>query len=123
MFEMKGNKARILLVAILSMLFAIFGIYNFKSWATGAGGSANTNIAYVDPATTATLPGKQESFYLSAGLSGAAGTYIEPYSIIYLDRTKFVRPKVQDVSGSSTIKKVSVTWDATHWKIKVTYNM
>ena len=75
MFEMKGNKARILLVAILSMLFAIFGIYSFKSWATGAGGSANTNITYVDPATTATFTGKQESFYLSAGLSGAAGTY------------------------------------------------
>ena len=123
MFETKGNKARIFLVAILSMLFAIFGIYSFKSWATGAGGSANTNITYVDPATTATLTGKQESFYLSAGLSGAAGTYIEPYSIIYLDRTKFVQPKVQDVSGSSTIKNVSVTWDATHWKIKVTYNM
>ena len=78
---MKGNKARIFLVAILSMLFAIFGIYSFKSWATGAGGSANTNITYVDPATTATLTGKQESFYLSAGLSGAAGTYIEPYNI------------------------------------------
>ena len=30
MFEMKGNKARILLVAILSMLFAIFGIYSLS---------------------------------------------------------------------------------------------
>ena len=118
-----SKKLKLFLYALIFMMFMLLSFSPFKSWATGAGGSANTNITYVDPATTATLTGKQESFYLSAGLSGAAGTYIEPYSIIYLDRTKFVQPKVQDVSGSSTIKNVSVTWDATHWKIKVTYNM
>ena len=89
--------------------------------ATGGGTSATTNISYVE--------GTQNHF--SSGKAGIVlfecnrvkYTYTEPYSIIYLKRSEFNQPRPADVSGSPTIKNVSVTNDATYWKIKVTYNV
>jgi len=99
----------------MSKLFAI------ETLATGGGTSATTNISYVEGTQTTSLPGKPESYYLNVTVS--SDTYTEPYSIIYLKRSEFNQPRPADVSGSPTIKNVAVTWDATYWKIKVTYNV
>ena len=117
----KSKKASIFLCTLFMLLFMLSAFSPFKAWATGGGTAATTDISYVEGTQTTSLPGKPESYYLNVTVSG--GTYTEPYSIITLKRSEFNQPRVADVSGSPTIKNVSVTWDATYWKIKVTYNI
>ena len=116
------EKKNLFLYVLFLMMFAVFAFRPYEVRATGAGSSAITDITYVDAHQTTTLSGQQTQYYLHAGISGTVGTYTEPYSIIYLDRNKFAQPIVGNVSGSSTIKSVSVTWDSTNWMIKITYN-
>ena len=117
----KSKKASVFLCTLFMLLFMLYAFSPFKAWATGGGTSATTNISYVEGTQTTSLPGKPESYYLNVTVS--SDTYTEPYSIITLKRSEFNQPSVADVSGSPTIKNVSVTWDATYWKIKVTYNI
>ena len=116
------EKKNLFLYVLFLMMFAVFAFRPYEARATGAGSSAITDITYADAHQTTTLSGQQTQYYLHAGISGTVGTYTEPYSIIYLDRNKFAQPIVGNVSGSSTIKSVSVTWDSTNWMIKITYN-
>ena len=43
-----SKKLKLFLYALIFMMFMLLSFSPFKSWATGAGGSANTNITYVD---------------------------------------------------------------------------
>lgn len=116
-----SKKVNILLFTILTILFLISKFFAIDTLAMGGGTSATTNISYVEGTQTTSLPGKPESYYLNVTVS--SDTYTEPYSIIYLKRSEFNQPRPADVSGSPTIKNVSVTWDAAYWKIKVMYNI
>ena len=116
-----GKKVNILLFMLVTILFLMSKFFAIEALATGGGTSATTNISYVEGTQTTSLPGKPESYYLNVTVS--SDNYTEPYSIIYLKRSEFNQPRPADVSGSPTIKNVSVTWDATYWKIKVTYNL
>ena len=116
-----SKKVNILLFTLVTVLFLMSKFFAIETLATGGGTSANTNISYVEGTQTKSLPNKPESYYLNVTVS--SDTYTEPYSIIYLKRSEFNQPRVTDVSGSPTIKNVSVSWDATYWKIKVTYNV
>ena len=116
-----SKKINILLFTLVTILFLMSKFFAIETLATGGGTSANTNISYVEGTQTKSLPNKPESYYLNVTVS--SDTYTEPYSIIYLKRSEFNQPRVTDVSGSPTIKNVSVSWDATYWKIKVTYNV
>ena len=108
-------------VILVTILFLMSKFFAIETLAMGGGTSATTNISYVEGTQTTSLPGKPESYYLNVTVS--SDTYTEPYSIIYLKRSEFNQPRPADVSGSPTIKNVAVTWDATYWKIKVTYNV
>ena len=116
-----SKKINILLFTLVTILFLMSKFFAIETLATGGGTSATTNISYVEGTQTKSLPNKPESYYLNVTVS--SDTYTEPYSIIYLKRSEFNQPRVTDVSGSPTIKNVSVSWDATYWKIKVTYNV
>ena len=116
-----SKKINILLFTLVTILFLMLKFFAIETLATGGGTSATTNISYVEGTQTKSLPNKPESYYLNVTVS--SDTYTEPYSIIYLKRSEFNQPRVTDVSGSPTIKNVSVSWDATYWKIKVTYNV
>ena len=116
-----SKKVNILIFTILTILFLISKFFAIDTLAMGGGTSATTNISYVEGTQTTSLPGKPESYYLNVTVS--SDTYTEPYSIIYLKRSEFNQPRPADVSGSPTIKNVSVTWDAAYWKIKVMYNI
>ena len=116
-----SKKVNILLFILVTILFLMSKFFAIETLAMGGGTSANTNISYVEGTQTTSLPNKPESYYLNVTVS--SDTYTEPYSIIYLKRSEFNQPRVTDVSGSPTIKNVSVSWDATYWKIKVTYNV
>ena len=116
-----SKKVNILLFILVTILFLMSKFFAIETLATGGGTSATTNISYVEGTQTTSLPGKPESYYLNVTVS--SDTYTEPYSIIYLKRSEFNQPRPADVSGSPTIKNVAVTWDATYWKIKVTYNV
>ena len=116
-----SKRVNILLFTLVTILFLMSKFFAIETLATGGGTSATTNISYVEGTQTTSLPGKPESYYLNVTVS--SDTYTEPYSIITLKRSEFNQPRVTDVSGSPTIKNVSVTWDATYWKIKVTYNV
>ena len=116
------EKKKLFLYVLFLVIFTVFAFRPYEVRATGAGSSAITDITYVDAHQTTTFSGQPTQYYLHAGISGTVGTYTEPYSIIYLDRNKFAQPIVGNVSGSSTIKSVSVTWDSTNWMIKITYN-
>lgn len=116
-----SKKVNILLFILVTILFLMSKFFAIETLAMGGGTSATTNISYVEGTQTTSLPGKPESYYLNVTVS--SDTYTEPYSIIYLKRSEFNQPRPADVSGSPTIKNVAVTWDATYWKIKVTYNV
>ena len=116
-----SKKVNILIFTILTILFFISKFFAIDTLAMGGGTSATTNISYIEGTQTTSLPGKPESYYLNVTVS--SDTYTEPYSIIYLKRSEFNQPRPADVSGSPTIKNVSVTWDAAYWKIKVMYNI
>ena len=116
-----SKRVNILLFTLVTILFLMSKFFAIETLATGGGTSATTNISYVEGTQTTSLPGKPESYYLNVTVS--SDTYTEPYSIITLKISEFNQPSVADVSGSPTIKNVSVTWDATYWKIKVTYNI
>ena len=116
-----SKKVNILIFTILTILFLISKFFAIDTLAMGGGTSATTNISYIEGTQTTSLPGKPESYYLNVTVS--SDTYTEPYSIIYLKRSEFNQPRPADVSGSPTIKNVSVTWDAAYWKIKVMYNI
>ena len=116
-----SKRVNILLFTLVTILFLMSKFFAIETLATGGGTSATTNISYVEGTQTTSLPGKPESYYLNVTVS--SDTYTEPYSIIYLKRSEFNQPRPADVSGSPTIKNVAVTWDATYWKIKVTYNV
>lgn len=116
-----SKKVNIILFTLLMILVFMSKFLAIEALATGGGTAATTDISYVDAGQTVSLPGKPESYYLNVTVS--SDNYTEPYSIIYLKRSEFNQPRPTDVSGSPTIKNVSVTWDATYWKIKVTYNL
>ena len=116
----RNPKLSIFLYTLFLVFFVLSAFCPFEARATGGGNAATTGVSYADATQTASLTGKPESYYLNVTVSG--GTYIEPYSIVYLKKSEFNQPRPADVAGSNTIKNVTVDGDATYWRIKVTYN-
>ena len=114
------------MTGVLSFILAFiitFTSVPIDAHATGIGSQVTTKIGYSVSSQTTSLIGKQESYSIQTGISGTVGSYILPYSIIYLSKDKFEEPSAADVSTANFIQGVTVdnTSDAQYYKIKVTY--
>ena len=114
------------MTGVLSFILALiitFTSVPIDAHATGIGSQVTTKIGYSVSSQTTSLIGKQESYSIQTGISGTVGSYILPYSIIYLSKDKFEEPSAADVSTANFIQGVTVdnTSDAQYYKIKVTY--
>ena len=114
------------MTGVLSFILAIiitFTSVPIDAHATGIGSQVTTKIGYSVSSQTTSLIGKQESYSIQTGISGTVGSYILPYSIIYLSKDKFEEPSAAYVSTANFIQGVTVdnTSDAQYYKIKVTY--
>ena len=110
-------------MSFILALIITFTSVPIDAYATGIGSQVTTKIGYSVGGQTTSLIGKQESYSIQTGISGTVGSYILPYSIIYLSKDKFEEPSAADVSTANFIQGVTVdnTSDAQYYKIKVTY--
>lgn len=83
-----------------------------------------TNLSFASGQTGA-MVGNKENYYLGVGLTGG-GTYVSPYSIVYLKKDLFDKPTRADInetpasSGSIQTKEIDES-DPNYYKIKITY--
>ena len=109
-------------VVILSLLFlCMFGISPGAVFAAYPG---TTNLSFASYQTAA-MVGNKENYYLGVGLTGS-GTYISPYSIVYLKKDLFDKPTLADINettasaGSIQSKEIDES-DPNYYKVKITY--
>ena len=91
--------------------------------ATGAGSAITTDVRYGLSTQTSSLVAQKESYYVTNTLSGAVSTLYNPFSYVYLDKSIFAAPAVNDVTLASGASSVNIiNSDPNYYIIKINYS-
>lgn len=92
-------------------------------YATGAGSAVTTDVRYGLSTQTSSLVAQKESYYVTNTLSGAVSTLYNPFSYVYLDKSIFAAPAVNDVTLASGASSVNIiNSDPNYYIIKINYS-
>ena len=92
-------------------------------YATGAGSAVTTDVRYGLSTQTSSLVAQKESYYVTNTLSGAVSTLYNPFSYVYLDKSIFAAPAVNDVTLASGATSVNIiNSDPNYYIIKINYS-